>query len=64
MNIEQKDIDSAVNGKYTEFSDKIKNVLHSKLNNAEDIIKYKEDFDHVQNLKSVFSEINGVNKGE
>lgn len=64
MKLEQNDIDLAVDKKYTDFSNKVKDVLMVKLNDQEDIAKYKIDIDHLAHLKSVFSEINNKDKGE
>jgi len=64
MKLEHTDIEKAVNKKYTEFSDKIKDVLHSKLNDHEVISGYKAEYDRIQALKSAFSEISGEKGGE
>ena len=63
MKLEHDDIDKAVNKKYTDFSDKIKDVLHSKLNGHEILPDYTSEYDSIQKFQGAFSEINGE-KGE
>ena len=58
MSLETKIIDSAVDKKYTEFSDAIKSELKTKLGNNSDINQYKDDFDKIQQMKTIFSKIN------
>lgn len=52
-------INSAVNKKFTEFSVAIKQELHNKLSNHEDIKKYASDYDKIQQMKAAFAKING-----
>ena len=58
MSLETGVIDSAVNKKYSEFSDAIKTELKTKLANNSDIKKYVDDFDKIQQMKTLFAKIN------
>ena len=49
---------SAENKKYTEFSDAIKAELKSKLAGHPTIDKYSSDYDRIQKMKDIFSQIN------
>ncbi len=51
-------IDNAIDKKYTEFSDAIKQELSNKMNNNADIKQYKSDFDKIQDIKNIFAKIN------
>jgi len=62
MSLDKTIIDSAVDKKYTEFSDAVKTELKAKLSNHSDVKQYANDFDKIQHMKSIFAKIN--NTGE
>lgn len=47
----------AVNGKFTEFETKMKNVISEKFENHERIVQFKQTVDKYNDLKEKFSEI-------
>ena len=55
----QNDIKSAINSKFTDFSNAVKQELRVKLASHEDIVGYKSEFDRVTDLKQSFAGING-----
>lgn len=58
--IDNKTIDAAAGKHYTDFSNKVKDVLHSKLANHEVIQDYSNKIDNIGNLKTAFNKINHV----
>lgn len=44
--------------KFTDFSNAVKSELKNKLANREEIKTYISDFDRVQQMKSMFAQIN------
>jgi len=56
----QNDIKSAIDGKFTDFSNAVKKELTNKLSAHEDVVAYKSEFDRVTDLKKSFAEINGA----
>lgn len=53
-------IDAAQEKRYSEFSNAIKQELHSKLNGHEDVINYVQQLDSIRSMKSAFAEINNA----
>lgn len=51
-------IDMAVDKKFSEFADNVKNSLKQKLVNHEVIKQYTADIEHVDKLKQAFTDIN------
>lgn len=51
-------IRSASDKKFTDFSDAIKQELKSKLANHSTVQNYTSEYDRIQNMKSLFSQIN------
>lgn len=49
---------SAEDGKFTDFSNAVKQELKNKLSNNKDVQDYKSDFDKIQDMKAAFSQIN------
>lgn len=62
--IDTKTIDAAKGKHYTAFSDTIKDVLHSKLANHEEIRSYSNEIDKIGALKTAFNKINHVSDKE
>lgn len=50
-------IDSAINKKYTEFSNSIKTELQNKMTNHPDSVAYAKEFDKIQDMKQAFAAI-------
>jgi len=50
-------INNAVDKKYTEFSDAIKNELKTKMINHETSKKYASEYDKIQDMKQMFAKI-------
>jgi 5'-deoxynucleotidase YfbR-like HD superfamily hydrolase len=57
MKLDNKTIELAVNGKYTEFSEIIKTALHDKVANNAKAQEYAKEFDKIQNMKAAFADI-------
>ena len=57
MTLKTNVIDSAVKGKFTEFSDSIKAELHNKMSNHEDTAAYAAAYDKIQEMKKAFAKI-------
>lgn len=55
-----KTIDAAQEKKFSEFSDAIKQELHSKLSSHEEITNYVQQIDNIRNMKNSFAEINNA----
>lgn len=53
-------IDAATQKKFSEFSNAIKQELHSKLNGHEDVMNYVHQLDSIRNMKDAFAEINNT----
>ena len=51
----------AVDKKYTEFSDAVKQELLNKLGNSPEIKTYTSEYDRIQNMKSLFKQISSSN---
>jgi hypothetical protein len=51
-------ISNAVDKKYTDFSNAIKQELKNKLANNPDVKQYTSDFDKIQDMKALFNKIN------
>lgn len=58
MSLEKTVIKSAVDKKYTEFSNAIKQELHNKMANSDIGKSYASDFDKIQQMKASFAKIN------
>ena len=50
-------IELAADKKFTEFEDAIRTELKNKLNNHDTIKKYNSDFDNINKMKDLFSQI-------
>ena len=61
MSLDNDTINLAINKKFTDFSEKIKSELKSKLVNNEVIQKYTNEFDNIQQMKSAFAKITQAN---
>jgi len=48
----------ATNKSYTEFSSRIKDELHTKLNAHDVIDSYNTEYDNIQDMKTKFASIN------
>lgn len=48
--------------KYTEFSNAVKNELMNKLGSSSEMKTYISDYDKIQQMKSLFSQINNIDK--
>jgi hypothetical protein len=59
MSLDSTVIDMAVNKKYTEFSASVKTEIQNKLTNHPISVKYAGEYDKIQQMKQVFSQING-----
>ena len=62
MSLDVNVIKMAIDKKYSDFSDAIKTVLHSKLSSHADVQAYSNEYDRIQSMKSDFSNI--VSKGQ
>ena len=51
-------IDLAVDKKYTDFSNAIKAELHNKMAAHPTSVNYANEYDNIEHMKSIFSEIN------
>lgn len=59
MGLEIKDIQNAVEKKYSAFSDAVKIELKNKISNHPESKSYATEYDRIQNMKSLFAKING-----
>jgi hypothetical protein len=64
MTLDKTILDKAVDGKYTEVSDAVKGVLHNKLTNHDDSVKFATSVDKIQQFKTKFAEINAEEKDD
>jgi hypothetical protein len=55
--IDKNVIDSAIDKKYTEFSDAIKVELKNKMNGHDTAKEYSSAYDKIQQMKNVFAKI-------
>jgi hypothetical protein len=60
--LEPKDIELAVDKKYTDFSIAIKQELANKIKSNPIIQSFESDFDRMQKLKDIFAQINSTAK--
>jgi hypothetical protein len=60
MSLDKTVIDSAVEKKYSDFSDAVKSELANKLASHPTVKKYADEFDKIQQMKSIFSKISTV----
>lgn len=51
-------IDAAIEKRFSEFSDAVKQELHTKLSSHEVITNYVAQFGNIRNMKNAFAEIN------
>lgn len=58
----QNIVDYVADKKYSEFSAAVKQELLNKLGNAPEIQKYTSEFDRIQQMKNLFSQINTIDK--
>ena len=58
MSLEKEVIKSAVDGKYTEFSNAIKQELRNKMANSDVGKSYASNYDKIQSMKQAFAKIN------
>lgn len=59
------DIRFAADKKYTDFSNAVKTELKQKLSDHSTIQNYKSEFERIQNMKDLFSQIvSSNNQGE
>lgn len=59
------DIKFAADKEYTNFSNAVKQELKQKLSDHSDIKNYKSEFERIQNMKDLFSQvITSNNQGE
>ncbi len=49
---------SVADKKYTEFSTAVKQEMLNKISNSETIKNYTSEFDRIQQMKSLFAQIN------
>jgi len=56
--LDNKDIDNAVEKKYSDFSDAVKTELRTKMANHDTSKQYASDYDKIQDMKDLFSQIN------
>lgn len=49
--------------KYSEFSNAVKQELLNKLSNSPEIKNYTSEYDKIQQMKDLFSQINSVGSG-
>ena len=49
---------SVADKKYTEFSTAVKQELLNKVSNTETMKSYTSEYDRIQNMKSLFAQIN------
>jgi hypothetical protein len=63
-NLLESIIDSAKNGKFSEFEDTVKDILKQKLKDNEQIKKYEDDFDKIQGMKDIFTKISKQSKDD
>jgi hypothetical protein len=57
-------IDSATNGKYTEFSDSIKKELMGKMTNHPESQSYAKEIDKIHVMKQQFADITSATEEE
>lgn len=62
MSLNKDVINTALNGKYSEFSDAIKQELKTKMSSHDVSKNYCSEYDKIQNMKELFSKIS--NSGE
>lgn len=58
MSLTTSNIDAAMNGEYTNFSNAVKTELKRKLSNHSSFVKFENDYNKIQRLKSEFNKIN------
>lgn len=56
--MEKEVIQMAIDKRYSDFSDAIKQELKTKLANQPDVAKYASDYDKIQDMKQAFAKIN------
>jgi len=60
--LEPSDLESAVDKRYTDFSNAIKQELANKVANNPVIQNFETEFDRIQKLKGIFAQINSTVK--
>ena len=60
MEIENNIIQAVADKKYSEFSTAVKQELLNKMSNTETMKNYTSEFDKIQQMKSLFAQINKV----
>lgn len=60
--LEPSDLESAVDKRYTDFSNAIKQELANKVANSPVIQNFETEFDRIQKLKGIFAQINSTVK--
>lgn len=60
--LEPSDLDLAVDKRYTDFSNAIKQELANKVANNPVIQNFETEFDRIQKLKGIFAQINSTVK--
>jgi len=60
--MENNVIDSAVNGKFTDFAKAIKDTLSAKLSDHETIASYTSEIDIIRNTKTAFAGMTGASE--
>lgn len=64
MSLDTQTIDKAVNKKYSEFSDAIKQELQAKMTSHSDAKQYASDYDKIQDMKTLFAQISSPQSEE
>lgn len=57
-------ISAAGDGKYTEFSNAVKQELKNKLANSPEAKKFASDFDEIQRMKDLFAQVSNKKEPE
>ena len=60
MEIENNIMQAVADKKYSEFSTAVKQELLNKMSNTETMKNYTSEFDKIQQMKSLFAQINKV----
>lgn len=60
MEIENNIMQAVADKKYSEFSTAVKQELLNKMANSETMKSYTSEFDKIQQMKSLFAQINKV----
>lgn len=60
METETNFMQAVADKKYTEFSTAVKQEMLNKMGNNPDVKAYTSEYDRIQNMKKLFSQINKV----